>query len=656
VRLIARAVLALLVLLPLSASAQDQRATSQQDWDVVDGQAVLREKIRSFVSDVKVAKSGDLDVTETISLRSLGQEIRHGIQRDFPTTYTDKFGQKTRTGFSLVSVTLDGKDEPSQRMSMSNGVRIRIGRAEDMLPPGEHTYVIHYRTTRQIAYHDTEDELYWNATGNGWTFPIDMAEARITLPTDAKFGDRAVYTGAQGSTDHNAQVVEERPDTIVFRTTAPLDREQGLTVAVAFPKGVLDAPGSNQRLGWWLADWGALGGAVIGLFALVGYYFRAWAKAGRNPRPGTTVPIFTPADGLTPAAMRYVSKMKFDNRAFSAAIVYLGVQGKLHIDQAEGGWLSKGMTTLSRTGDGSGLLTPEANMLGGLFASGETIELKQANHTTLQSARQALQNGLEAAYSGKLFRDNKGWAWGGLLAIPLAMFAIAAVALFVSGESAVGDYSIVILTLVLCAIGWWLQGIARTKKGMPALLPWIGVALFGGIGAFMAFVTVVQALNFGVFAVLMPLLMLPIAISAFWWMYAPTAEGREVMDRIAGFKQYLGITEEERLDRLNPPEKTPELFERYLPYAIALDVENRWAKRFVGVLAAAAAGGAAAHSVGWYSGSSNLWDDPDGFTSSVGDSLASTVSSASTSPSSGGGSGGGGSSGGGGGGGGGSGW
>ena len=52
-------------------------------------------------------------------------------------------------------------------------------------------------------------------------------------------------------------------------------------------------------------------------------------------------------------------------------------------------------------------------------------------------------------------------------------------------------------------------------------------------------------------------------------MAAPTQDGRQVMDRIAGFQRYLSITEEDRLETLHPPEKTPELFERFLPHAIA---------------------------------------------------------------------------------------
>jgi uncharacterized membrane protein len=105
---------------------------------------------------------------------------------------------------------------------------------------------------------------------------------------------------------------------------------------------------------------------------------------------------------------------------------------------------------------------------------------------------------------------------------------------------------------------------------------------------------------------------------------------------------------------MTSPKDTPELFERYLPYAIALGIENRWAERFASVLAAAAAQGQSG--LAWYSGPNRPWDNPTGFAESVGSSLSSTISSASTAPGSSSGSGGGGSSGGGGGGGGGGGW
>ena len=81
-----------------------------------------------------------------------------------------------------------------------------------------------------------------------------------------------------------------------------------------------------------------------------------------------------------------------------------------------------------------------------------------------------------------------------------------------------------------------------------------------------------------------------------------------MLDGIEGLRRYLGVAEEDRLEMLHPPEKTPELFERLLPYAIALDVENTWAQRFAGVLSAAATSVVTtSHGVTtWYAGNRDL--------------------------------------------------
>jgi uncharacterized membrane protein len=132
------------------------------------------------------------------------------------------------------------------------------------------------------------------------------------------------------------------------------------------------------------------------------------------------------------------------------------------------------------------------------------------------------------------------------------------------------------------------------------------------------------------------------------------------MDRIEGFKLYLSVAEQDRMNMLNPPERTPALFEKFLPYALALGVEQQWSEQFSGVLAqAGAAPGDGAHrhgySPGWYAGR-GLDRGLAGFSSALGGAFAGAIASASTAPGSSSGSGGGGSSGGGGGGGGGGGW
>ena len=140
---------------------------------------------------------------------------------------------------------------------------------------------------------------------------------------------------------------------------------------------------------------------------------------------------------------------------------------------------------------------------------------------------------------------------------------------------------------------------------------------------------------------------------------APTRLGRKVLDRLEGFELYLSVAEEDRMNFHNPPERTPELFEKILPYALALGVEQAWGERFAGVLAAAGRDPSRSDSgyrPRWYSGRSFHQRGISDFASNLGGSFAGAIASSSTAPGSSSGSGGGGSSGGGGGGGGGSGW
>jgi uncharacterized membrane protein len=141
---------------------------------------------------------------------------------------------------------------------------------------------------------------------------------------------------------------------------------------------------------------------------------------------------------------------------------------------------------------------------------------------------------------------------------------------------------------------------------------------------------------------------------------APTVAGRRMLDQIEGFKMFLGAVDGDRMNRINPPEQTPERFEEFLPYALALDVEQAWAEKFSGVLNEAnRAPGSEASSTGYtpsfYSGSNWNSFSASSFATGFTDSFTSAISSSSSAPGSGG-AGSGGGSGGGGGGGGGGGW
>ena len=614
--------------------------------------ATAEERILNFRSDVAVQHDGSLVVDETIVVRAEGNQIKRGIYRDFPTRYRGPRGSRVRVGFTLLGVSRNGAPEAASTEALRNGVRIRIGKEDAFLEPGEHRYLIRYATTRQIGRFEDFDELYWNATGNGWGFPIDRAEARITLPSPARFGQRAVYTGPQGATGKQARVVSESPGEILISTTGPLAPYEGLTVAVAWPKGVIAEPTEADRRSWWLSDFGpTLVGAAV-LLGILGFYGFAWSRAGRDPRPGTIVPIFSPADGLSPAAMRYVWKMKADNRAFAAALVNMGVKGHVRLVEEDGGWFSGDKTRIERLAGREKLHADEEAALRELAMTGESIVLEQENHAKFSSAKKGLAAVLKDSHEGKLFNRNLAWAVAGLVIFLGGVWLSAAAVVAATGAADLAMVGVALGALVVTIL--LVLALREFRSTGKCLL---SLAAFASGAAALAFGAPVipAALASGEFLpIAIPLLSLPVVLSAFWWMSAPTKDGRTVLDRIAGFRQYLSIAESARLDRLTAPEDTPELFERYLPYAIALGVENRWADRFRGVLAAASSQGQ--QGFGWYSGSHDPWSNPGRFAGSVGGSLASAVSSASTAPGSSSGSGGGGSSGGGGGGGGGGGW
>ncbi len=619
--------------------------------------ALAEERIVSFVSDVTVNTDASLAVRETIDIVSEGNEIRRGILRDFPTTYRDRNGIRVVVSFEVLGVKRDGRDEPYAVESISNGKRIRIGSKDVLLDEGPHRYEITYRTTRQLGFFADYDELYWNATGNGWTFAIERAQAIIRLPAGARISQHAEYTGPQGSTANDTQILLLENGKYNVATTRRLEPGEGLTVAVAWQKGIVTPPSDTEKWGWWIGDNAGYFLLIVTLLVSGGYYFYAWNKVGRDPAKGTIIPLFRPPQGLGPAGVRYLTRYGFDDRAFAAALVGLAVKGRLKITDDEDDDYT--ITRIASAKAGAEPLARAEKVLYDTLPSG-SLALKQKNHAIVRPIKSALEKALDDEFEGQAFIRNYGWFAVGL-GISIVGLVLSAL-LMPAEEGFMGLFAIGWTSIwwgVIIAAGWGIvkglfqqRGIVKKLSsliGLLFLVPFIGGGLMGpvaiglGAGSPGLYVLIAAAILLGITNVVF-----------FFLLRAPTLRGRKLLDEIEGFRLYMKTAEEDRLNMLNPPEKTPELFERYLPYALALDCENEWNAKFAAVLAAAAAAGASAPL--WYSGSH--WDSgrTSSFTDSLGSSLSSSVASASTAPGSSSGSGGGGSSGGGGGGGGGSGW
>ena len=612
------------------------------------------EKILDFHSDIVIHTDGSMTVTETIEVICAGIQIKRGIFRFFPTRYRDRFGNRISVSFEVLETLKNGEPEPYHTKSEGDGINVYFGQSDVFLRHGEYTYTLVYRTDRQLGFFDEFDELYWNVTGNAWDFVIDRAEAVITLPEGADAINMAGYTGPKGAQGKEFSVQTDTYGRIRFNTTRALQPEEGLTIAVSFTKGIIPEPTLQDKVGYVVQDNLSALAALIGLAIILLYYVIVWIRVGKDPAKGTIIPRFHPPEGYSPAAVRFVMRMGYNDRVFAAAIVSMAVKKYLTIHE------HKGKFILSKIMKNDTSLTPgERKIAKKLFRSNLEIELKQKNHKRISGAVNVLKKSLKADFEKMNFRRNGGYGVPGYL---LTLFTLVAVVVTAPVREGAIFMSIWLsiwtagcMALVLMVLRGWKAMFAggrfnASQSGATVFLtlfslPFIGAELF----ALWTFSTMTSPVS----SVLL-LFLVFINVLFMQLLKAPTVYGRKMMDEIEGFKMYLEVAEEERLDMLHPPDKTPELFEKYLPYALALDVENAWSEKFSDVLAKA--GQDDGYSPHWYTGTSWRTMGATGFVSRLGSSFSSAISSSSSAPGSSSGSGGGGFSGGGGGGGGGGGW
>ena len=607
------------------------------------------ERILSYHSHIRVHDDGSMTVTETIAVHCEGDKIRRGIYRDFPTIYRDRYQNRVRIGFQLIGVFRDNVPEPARVAKQPKGLRIYIGQEDVFLRPGNYTYRLRYRTWRQIGYFDQYDELYWNVTGNDWAFDIERASATVELPSAAaaRIRDSVAYTGEYGSRERAFRRSRDSRNNIIFTATRRLNAGEGLTIALSWPKGVVAEPTASQKLSWFFSDNTGLFAFLIGLIVIFVFYLFSWSRVGVDPEKGLVVPRYNPPEHLSPAAIRYIRRMGFDHKAFTAALISMAVKGYLTISEHDG------VYTLARTdAEPNGLGKAEIKIAGTLFRSRRSLKLENRHHQKIGKAMKAMEKSLAAQYHRVMFYLNRSVFIGGavLSAVVLIACAIVTGNPVVMGMGAwLSLWSVGVVFLAVRVVRSWRAARYGGRKLAAAAifntlfaLPFFIGELFGG-----GMLAVMGSPMFLIFTIIL----VGINITFYYLLKAPTRTGRVIMDQIEGFRLYLSVAERERLNFIHPPQETPRLFEKYLPYALALDVEQQWAEQFAELFARSEE-----YTPEWYSG--NAWSAfaVSQFTSSLGHSFASAVSSASTAPGSSSGSGGGGFSGGGGGGGGGGGW
>ena len=616
------------------------------------GPAWAHEHIKDYDVEIQVEPDGSLLVTERIAVNVESVKIKRGIFRDFPTINQGPLGLRKLVPFDVMGVKRDGELEHYVVEDVQAGKRIRIGREDVLLRMGVHTFEITYRTGDQLRFFRDYDELYWNVTGHFWAFRIDVASALVRLPPSASVRSFEAYTGAVRTKgqDYTANKVDDH--TVRFQTTRTLTPGEGLTVVVAFPKGIFERPPSagliESNLKFFI-------GALLVLLALL-WHVVSWWRVGRDPPRGTIIPEFEAPDGYSPAACRYLWRTGFDSKCYSAAVINLAVKGRLRIEQKD-----KKDYVLHRMEGAKDAPDPieqeENKLFESLLGSRTTLALKQSNHSAISGALNVLKSGLKDKLERSHIVRNLGLWLPGLL--------VTLVGLVLAALNSPGDGEATFLQIFLT---FWSLGVVLLISG--TVLAYRSGKISAGI------IMTVFTLPFAAaWFVVAWMLSATVGAPGDWALAPwhgpersvlhpdpcpPPSSAARCSTALEGLREYLSVAEEDRLNDMNPPEKTPELFEHFLPYALALDCEQEWSERFASVLAAAgegADGSGVVHSPVWYSGHGSLAEiGTAGLAAAICSGMAASLASSAQSPSSSSGSGGGGFSGGGGGGGGGGGW
>ncbi len=609
--------------------------------------AAAVESIENFRSTITIREDSSLEVKEKLLINVENKSIKRGIIRSFPISYRDREGRSFNVGFDIDSVKLDGEDIHYEVSYKGDYAYVRIGDPNSMIPQGLHTFTIKYITTRQVGFFEEYDELYWNVTGNAWSWPIMEASCIVLMPQKyAKEPFRSIewYVGAYGERGRKEDARLADKNMVV--TTRPLLSGEGLTVVYTWKKGLVSPPPSpfgDERTQGWIA---------LATFILSGAWFVfVLARRGGKGTAPTVIPRFYPPKDSSPAFVRYIKEMKTDRVSMTANIIGLAVKGALKIKESEEppsflGRKHSTFTLLKRDG-GVELTQDEESMMMRLFPGNRrSITLGQKNAEELSAANGAMRRSVSVLGRGLVSKNTGLCLTGALIFIAGLASTLPFTGDSLKTTAASGVFGGAVIMIALFRnVSPDASFFARMKE--------VAITLFFSVAAAIA-----AYMLFGeehtVLLIILPFIAAATATALIRpFVTSRTEEGERLSSEVEGLYLYITVAEKDRLEMLGAPDETPELFERLLPYAMALGAAKTWGDRFAKVLEKAQ------YRPRWYAGPSPYIFMDSGGLGSFSDALGSSMASGmkpEVAPSSFSGADGGGFSGGGGGGGGGSGW
>ena len=591
-----------------------------------------RENIIDYDIEIHVNKDASMDVKEKITVNALGDEIRHGIYRDFPTQYKNK-----TVSFKINDVTLDDEDVKYTTESVSRGVRIKIGSSNEYVSEGIHTYVIDYTTERQMFFEEDYNELYWNLIGSGWNFDIEECSAKIYFPkgTEILEDDIKAYVGAYGNSEEADDVywyVDEDESCVYFNVFHEIPSQNAFTIVVRAEKGTIAEPTLGQRFRWFIQDNAMFVVILIGMIGLGVWQFIVWKKYGKDPEKNVIIPKYYPPEGMDVGDVKYVDTMGKTDRILEATFISLATKGFLKFDK--GSEKNSVMTvekTYSKNPDEyKDELSEFERDVYRSIGSKEKLGYTPSLYDILQRLKKRISKKLSEKYDDKVFFKNIKYSVISIV-VSVILFVVGAIVGTISNPY-ITSYGIEnIMTILAIAFIFFMviflcKDLIKAKSNR--LISFIFILIWGVPFLIFGILMSLEVLRSFMESIFQAFIIVGIVLQNYLfikWIPRYTQEGMRIKEDIDGFKMFINVAKDDDFK-----DKTPEMFDKYFAYAYVLGLENKWASKFEDILKQAD------YIPTWCS--TYMFDDGvfncPAFTSSFSSTFSSSMSSASTAPAS----------------------
>lgn len=501
------------------------------------------EKITKFDVELALNKDASAVVTENITVTAEHNMIKRGIYRVLP--------QSRKNLVKVIDLHMDGSPHPYFNENKINQLRINFGN-DDFIAKGSHSYCLRYSIENIVRFFKDYDEVYWNVTGNQWAFAIDKAKFTLIAPYEIEIIKDKIsfYTGRYGSKESYAK----QTGNLTFETTKPLFYQEGFSVAVPFKKGII-----KQKY-LYKSD------IIFMIFTslIFAYYFIVWRYVGKDPQ-SKIIRQYQPPQGISAAFSKYLSDMSAEG-CMAVVFISLALKGIIKITQETESFFQKPyIIRFNKEPEENMLSMEETAVYNNLIKFKKMIRLSGYDED-VEKANKKLKENLRFQENGLYFHKNLFWH-----VIPSVSIAGLLFYLIVTGDIYTAFISGFVLFFCIFS-GIFFASKKITKKTVSAVIGFTAVLIFIFTREQFYFMQ-----NIALFCTIAVLCGIIIVFSRLLPSY--TAKGRLVMDEIDGFKQYLSIAEKGRTF-LSDPTNAQQIYCDYLPYAIALGVENKWTEYF----------------------------------------------------------------------------